>query len=844
MAKPYDARLIAVVAQEQFEVNLNRFCKLVPVMYVDGTRPSPGDFPNDGEAWWMLHAHTAQLAEPGHLISCQAEDSHEYDEHDLTKSRFQAQRESVRDLNPKEDGLEVLDVPADAIDSLQDLVSGGYHMDLDHRPTPTVMLRWRSQVYGLFTATPDAALTADRMRVSFFPANADLTVYQVSGDMFREAAAGMVHSFSTEISQTHDRRSESFNLVSVKHDLLLAAGFEQVLSQNPKKLILEPIDRKLQRFAKQCLTRKKRQQLRQLLEELKVAGREAEAAEELAEAIGRIKQTTERQDAALDTVSKALLDSGVLGEDRLIRAEQEYAEKYVQDCTAELQAKIEENLKTNRVEARRVESELRDIQAKLQKEETQRRSQLEEELKAEQEGAREAIAAEREKLGKDKAELDRQEKLLKQNLEKVTQNLREAGDEVVNRFLAIAPLLGSTGLVGAYPPRQDRQPVPDDELSAKALELPVYVTSTAEKVDGGPTEKAFFERFCRVVEDSGFTYRLLDLQRFHLSVKCGELTVLGGPSGTGKSSLPSLYAQALLGEEADNGRTGCLMVNVNPSWMDIRDLLGHMNTLERRFYPAESGLFKHLVYAQEEYVARGTAAGLYLTCLDEMNLSQVEHYFSDFMMVLERRGADRTIQCFSAEVAGERCPFRKWSRISLPPSLRFVGTVNFDETTRLLSDRFLDRVDLIRLVPASLPGVTATDGGVFAKTQGQMVSLADFESWRTETALPSRLGSLLDQVRPFLATMGCPLSPRAYRGICRFVSSATEIMSSGAAFDAQMAQRIVPKIRSLVTRPQLDAMDNLAQALEGSTACSFEETMPLLDEVRGSAGMRGWDLEE
>ena len=139
MAKPYDTRLIAVVAQEKFEVEFNQFCKLVPVMYVDGTRPSPGDFPNDGEVWWMLTAQTSPYAQPGCLVSCQVEDAREFDEHDPHKSRFQAQRESVRGLNPKEDGLEILDIPAYAMDGIQDLVSGGYRMKLDHRPTPAVL---------------------------------------------------------------------------------------------------------------------------------------------------------------------------------------------------------------------------------------------------------------------------------------------------------------------------------------------------------------------------------------------------------------------------------------------------------------------------------------------------------------------------------------------------------------------------------------------------------------------------------------------------------------------------------------------------------------------------------
>jgi hypothetical protein len=326
MAKPYDKRLICVVAQEKFEVDLNQFCKLAPVMCVDGTRPSPDEFPNEGEVWWMLTAQTAQLAVPGLLISCVLENALRYDENDSFSSRYQAQRESVRGLLLNDDGLEVLDIPTDAMDSLQDLVSGGYQMKLDHRPTPSVLLRWRSEVYGPFATSANWSETSKSAWVSFSPTNPDTTVYQIASEGFRDVTQGMRYPLSTSVSHSHHRRSECFDLISVKHELLLSHGFEQILSQNPNKLMLEPIDRKLVRFAKQCLTRKKRQGLRKLLDELEVTGAETEEAEELVEAIQRIKRVTEHQDAALETVSKALVDSGILGEDRLRRAEQELKE--------------------------------------------------------------------------------------------------------------------------------------------------------------------------------------------------------------------------------------------------------------------------------------------------------------------------------------------------------------------------------------------------------------------------------------------------------------------------------------------------------------------------------------
>lgn len=322
------------------------------------------------------------------------------------------------------------------------------------------------------------------------------------------------------------------------------------------------------------------------------------------------------------------------------------------------------------------------------------------------------------------------------------------------------------------------------------------------------------------------------------------MTVLGGPSGTGKSSLPVLYAQALLGEQSTAGRPGCLMVNVNPSWMDIRDLLGHMNTLEGHFYPAETGLYQHLILAQEEYAFRKDATGLYLTCLDEMNLSQIEHYFSDFMMVLDRAADARSIQCFSPETASLSCQFREYSRVRVSPGMRFVGTVNFDETTRLLSDRFLDRVNLIRLVTGSLPGIPKTEGDLQPESHGRMVTLSDIRAWQVDTALPTELGALLDSMRPLLERIGCPLSPRAYRGICRFVASAGSLMQPQSAFDVQIAQRVIPKVRGLVTLSQLEALDDLLRLMNAANTCSFDESLPLLDAVRDSAGARPWDLED
>jgi hypothetical protein len=124
-----------------------------------------------------------------------------------------------------------------------------------------------------------------------------------------------------------------------------------------------------------------------------------------------------------------------------------------------------------------------------------------------------------------------------------------------------------------------------------------------------------------------------------------------------------------------------------------------------------------------------------------------------------------------------------------------------------------------------------------------MVVLTDFQAWCSVSALPADLGTLLDQMRPLLSQMGCPISPRVYRGICRFVASSLPIMSREKAFEVQVAQRIVPRIRSLVTNRQIDGLDALLKLLNQSSVCAFEESIPLLEEIRDTMGGRKWELE-
>jgi hypothetical protein len=346
------------------------------------------------------------------------------------------------------------------------------------------------------------------------------------------------------------------------------------------------------------------------------------------------------------------------------------------------------------------------------------------------------------------------------------------------------------------------------------------------------------------VRDSGFQYREIDLLTFHVSVKCGDLTVLGGLPGTGKSTLTRLYSEALMGDELPPvGHRSFLHVAVSPAWLDMRDLIGHVNALNGTFQPADSGLFQTLLMAEHQYGELGDDSTLNFVCLDELNLSHVEHYFSAFLQVLEHPRGQRTLNCFPVNVVREESMFGTYSSINLPPSLRFVGTVNFDETTKQLSQRLLDRVNLIRLPSEVLP--LELDDPSYIKPSGRAVRLRDYSQWIKRSVTYSEdLGKILDELKVDLRVIGCPMNPRRFSAMRRFIASwPLDISDVTRAIDLQIAQRIFPQVRSTFQPQVRRSVDSIRKKLE-TRADHFAESLRVLNETVPAWENEGGEIGE
>ncbi len=223
---------------------------------------------------------------------------------------------------------------------------------------------------------------------------------------------------------------------------------------------------------------------------------------------------------------------------------------------------------------------------------------------------------------------------------------------------------------------------------------------------------------------------------------------------------------------------------------------------------------------------------MYLTCLDEMNLSHVEHYFSGFLQALERAEGLRTVRCFDPRAVAQDDPFREFSQLNVPRTMRFVGTVNYDETTKPLSVRLLDRANVLQLAASNLRGPSLGRGDAApVKATGAPIQYEQLRAWVRDDELDKPIAELLDRISASLHALQTPLTPRRDRAIRRFVASAGGVqLPAWSAFDLQIVQRIVPQIRSAFTAENRRGLEELVRLVRNE-ATELPEASRVLSAI-------------
>ena len=254
------------------------------------------------------------------------------------------------------------------------------------------------------------------------------------------------------------------------------------------------------------------------------------------------------------------------------------------------------------------------------------------------------------------------------------------------------------------------------------------------------SESDWLQKFGERLRNHGLIFDERVILAFHTSLKCAQqtpLAVLSGISGTGKSLLPELYSSAL--------GANFLTVPVQPRWDSPQDLFGFYNYMEGRYKATELArlLWQFDMYRKDSSWTKENLP-LSVVLLDEMNLARVEYYFSDLLSKLEtrngidvanpveRRKAEIEIEC---NAAGAIDSMR---HLFVSPYTLFVGTMNEDESTQTLSDKVLDRANVLRFgLPRTLASnennsvKSAPDKGSFIASwnaDGRMCA-AEWDAW-------------------------------------------------------------------------------------------------------------------
>ena len=261
-----------------------------------------------------------------------------------------------------------------------------------------------------------------------------------------------------------------------------------------------------------------------------------------------------------------------------------------------------------------------------------------------------------------------------------------------------------------------------------------------------------FDSIREAIEASGAVYSFDLLRRYHLSLKTRRFVILCGSSGSGKTLLTRMYANAVDAQYR--------LVAVAPNWTTNEDLLGYYNPLSKQYYDTDFSLFlRQASRAYENAISVGKEPEPFHLVLDEMNLARVEYYFAKFLSGMEvlTAAGKAQVTMFGPDV------------VDLTPNLFFIGTVNIDETTQGFADKIYDRAQVIE--------VTHLRGEIASRIE--------------KPELRDSLMSMWDAVADV-----APFSIRVVDEVNRYVNEAVRIGQSWEeALDDQIIQKILPRIK-------------------------------------------------
>jgi hypothetical protein len=356
----------------------------------------------------------------------------------------------------------------------------------------------------------------------------------------------------------------------------------------------------------------------------------------------------------------------------------------------------------------------------------------------------------------------------------------------------------------------------------------------AAKVELEP--KTLIDHVYAYIVGKGFNFKREEVANFYLALRTKPFVILAGISGTGKTQLPSLFAEAT-GMSDDQ----VIQVAVRPDWTDGGDLIGYVG-LDDAFKP------KDLTLAIQR--AKKDPNKPYFFILDEMNLARVEHYFSDFLSVIESRkrkdGRIVTRPMIREESIASATNRDDFEGLTWPENLYLIGTVNMDETTHAFSRKVLDRANAIEMndVDLSWPKNGAkveTWTGIHNDALRTEYLIANELSMEDRALLEStEVMTTMKAVNEILKNADLHFAYRVRDEMAFYLllNLRFELMELDDAFDFQLMQKVLPRINGSSSRTERVLLDLLKLLAGIDIAGTDHKTADLEEKVKERGNKR------
>lgn len=293
------------------------------------------------------------------------------------------------------------------------------------------------------------------------------------------------------------------------------------------------------------------------------------------------------------------------------------------------------------------------------------------------------------------------------------------------------------------------------------------------------------------IHSKGYIYSYEELSNFYLSLKTKPFVILAGISGTGKSKLVKLFAEAV-GATSENNQYN--LISIKPDWNDSTELLGYKN-LNDEFV---SGKLTEIILNASKEENRNKP---YFVCLDEMNLARVEYYLSEYLSLLETRSLNENGTVVTDLIFPKSFSLNEeFRKLTIPDNLYVIGTVNMDDTTFAFSRKVLDRANTIEFSNVNLELLSFKDSEFTLRKVNNNFMRTRFinikDALNKDKDFTESVNEKIVEINSILKIGNKHFGYRVRDEIVFYMieNKLSNLLSEEEAFDFQIMQKILPTI--------------------------------------------------